>query len=104
MEAAEEGSVAAGKSSLLDIISGRRFGEGVEGRLRVDGVTMGPQDVRAMAGYVHQVCPPSRSCPAAWATPGQASPLASATDAAAPQATGHRPIDWCGVRVPRAGD
>lgn len=47
--------VGAGKSSLLDIISGRRFGEGVEGQLRVDGAPMLPQDVRAMAGYVHQV-------------------------------------------------
>ena len=47
--------MGAGKSSLLDIISGRRFGEGVEGQLRVDGAPMLPQDVRAMAGYVHQV-------------------------------------------------
>lgn len=54
--------MAAGKSSLLDIISGRRFGEGVEGRLRVDGVEMEAQHVRAMAGYVHQV-PPRAPCP-----------------------------------------
>ena len=47
----------AGKSSLLDILSGRREGAAVKARLTVNGTAVSPSQMRAASGYVHQVCP-----------------------------------------------
>lgn len=46
----------AGKSSLLDIVSGRRSGPTVQGQLSINGRPVTASQVRAASGYVHQVC------------------------------------------------
>jgi hypothetical protein len=49
------GGLVAGKSSLLDIISGRRDGPSVRARLFVNGVPVTASKMRSASGYVHQV-------------------------------------------------
>jgi ABC-type dipeptide/oligopeptide/nickel transport system ATPase subunit len=49
------GIVFAGKSSLLDILSGRRSGSNVQGVLSINGVEHSAQQMSSMAGYVYQV-------------------------------------------------
>jgi ABC-type multidrug transport system ATPase subunit len=44
----------AGKTSLIDIISGRRYGPDVRGSLHVDGAPITNKEMRRISGYVYQ--------------------------------------------------
>lgn len=46
--------LCAGKTSLIDILSGRRYGYSVRGDLRVDGMAVTHREMRRISGYVYQ--------------------------------------------------
>ncbi len=53
---------SAGKTTLLDILSGRRYGYGVSGDIRFNGHAVRPARMKALCGYVMQVCLHKRLC------------------------------------------
>jgi len=53
-----EGCMSAGKTTLLDVISGRKTGKGVQGTITMNGAACG-QMFRRISAYVPQVPPPT---------------------------------------------
>ena len=47
--------VGAGKTSLMDILAGRRFGAGVCSRMHLNGNAVDAADMRRLSGYVTAV-------------------------------------------------
>ena len=55
-------ALAAGKTTLLDVLAGRRRGEGVHGEVRVNGNLVDGHTLKALCGYVYQVSWEPRVC------------------------------------------